>query len=163
MTRYASGTDVSTDKSKAEIEKTLQRYGADEFCYATKPQAAMVGFRIKGRYVRICLPLPDPKSGQFTRTPGRGLVRTSDQAYAAWEQACRELWRALALVIKAKLEAVESGISTVEREFLADTMLPDGRTVGQSLEPLVQEAYDTGRMPSLMPVFDAPALRDRND
>ena len=35
------------------------------------------------------------------------------------DQACRQRWRALLLVIKAKLEAVTAGISTVETEFLA--------------------------------------------
>ena len=28
--RYAAGTEVSTDKSKTEIERTLARYGADQ-------------------------------------------------------------------------------------------------------------------------------------
>ena len=30
---YAQQTQVSTDKSRAEIERTLQRYGADQFMY----------------------------------------------------------------------------------------------------------------------------------
>ena len=34
--------------------------------------------------------------------------------------------RSLLLIIRAKLEAVESGINTMEREFLPITGLPDG-------------------------------------
>ena len=31
MSKYASGTDVPAEKSRMEIERTLTRYGADEF------------------------------------------------------------------------------------------------------------------------------------
>jgi hypothetical protein len=36
MARYASNTDVPSDRSRAEIERTLVRYGADEFMYGTR-------------------------------------------------------------------------------------------------------------------------------
>ena len=66
---------------------------------------------------------------------------------SAWEQACRQHWGALLLIMRAKLEAVESGITTLESEFLANIVLPDRGTVGQWLAPQVDEAYATGRMP----------------
>ena len=53
-------------------------------------------------------------------------------------------------MIKAKLEAVESGISVFEEEFLAHLVMPDGKTVGQSILPQVEAAYQTGKMPSLL-------------
>ena len=56
----------------------------------------------------------------------------------------------MALVVKANLEAVEAGISTVEREFMPDVMLPDGRTVWQWVEPQVEQMYLTGKMPALL-------------
>lgn len=31
--RYAQDTSVSSDRSKAEIERTLQRFGADQFAW----------------------------------------------------------------------------------------------------------------------------------
>jgi len=62
----------------------------------------------------------------------------------AAEQACRQKWRALSLVVKAKLEAVESGITTFEDEFLAHIVLPNGQTVGEQALPRVREAYATG-------------------
>ena len=68
-----------------------------------------------------------------------------------WEQACRQRWRALALVIKAKLEAVESGITTFEDEFLAHIVMPDGQTVATHIKPRIAEAYEGGRMLALMP------------
>jgi hypothetical protein len=69
------------------------------------------------------------------------------------EQAVRQRWRALALVIKAKLEAFESGIETFEQAFLANILLPDGQTVGQWMVPQVEQAYLTGTMPGLLPML----------
>jgi hypothetical protein len=77
--------------------------------------------------------MPSRDDREFThykRGAHNEYARTADAAEKAWEQVTRQRWRALALVIKAKLEAVTSGISTFEAEFLANTMLPDGRTVG---------------------------------
>lgn len=69
----------------------------------------------------------------------------------AWEQGCRQRWRALALVIKAKLEAVESGITTFEEEFLAHIVMPDGMTVGNHVRPTIQAWYSGGQMRPLLP------------
>jgi hypothetical protein len=71
--------------------------------------------------------------------------------YKASKFACRARWRALALVIKAKLEAVESGITTFEEEFLAHIVLPDGTTLGQWAAPRLAHVYDTGAMPPMLP------------
>ena len=54
-------------------------------------------------------------------------------------------------MIKAKLEAVESGISTVEAEFLANIVLPDNNTAGDWMIPQIDEAYRTGEMPPMLP------------
>lgn len=144
MTRYANNTDVSSERSRAEIERTLQRYGADRFGYTTSREAAVLGFTCNGWTVRFHLPMPDPNAHEFTHTPTRNKERTPAQAYEAWEQACRQKWRALALVVKAKLEAVESGITTFEDEFLAHIVLPNGQTVGEQAVPRIREAYATG-------------------
>ena len=50
-------------------------------------------------------------------------------ALPASEQGKRSRWRALYLVVKAKLEAVSSGIVSMEDEFLAQTVMNDGETV----------------------------------
>ncbi len=83
---------------------------------------------------------------------GSVLYRRADSvAEKNWEQACRQRWRALALVIKAKLEAVSAGISVFEDEFLANIVLPDGQLVGQWLRPQLAVSYEGGRMPPLLP------------
>ena len=148
---YAEKTSVSAEKSRAEIERTLQRYGADQFMYGWEEGQAMVGFRMYGRQVRFLLPMPDRTAREFTHTPSRGKPRSESQAFEAWEQACRQRWRALFLVIKAKMEAAEAGISTFEEEFLANTVLPNNTTVGQFMLPQVRTAYESGDMPKMLP------------
>jgi len=150
MTRYAADTSVSQDKSRNEIEATLKRYGATSFMYASEATAAMIGFRISDRMVKFVLPMPDPQAREFTHTPARGTLRSPAEAEKAWEQAGRQRWRALALVIKAKLEAVAAGITTIEDEFLAHTVLPDGSTVGQFMKPQIALAYERGSMPTTL-------------
>ena len=151
MARYAEDTSVSMERSRAEIERTLARYGASSFLYGWDGNRAVIGFMAHGRRIKFVLDLPDPADKQFTLTPSYKWERTKEQATQAWEQACRQRWRALALVIKAKLEAIEAGITSFEDEFLPHTMLPDGRTVAEWMQPQVEQVYLTGRMPPLLP------------
>lgn len=145
--KYAAKTTVSCDKSKQEIEIILRKYKADRFGYGCDPCGATIGFSLNGKMFRFRLPLPDINSKEFKWTANRRLT-SNKQAVARWEQVCRQRWRALCLVIKAKLEAVESGISTLEEEFLANIVMPDGRTVGGSVMPEIEDAYKTGNMSS---------------
>lgn len=151
MARYAENTSVSSEASRAEIERTLSRYGATSFGYGWENDVSLIAFKMRGRSLRFVLRMPDRNSREFTHTASRGYPRDRDAATAEWEKACRQRWRALLLVIKAKLEAVEAGITTIEDEFLAATMLPSGDTVGEWVSPQVDEVYRTGAMPSLLP------------
>lgn len=149
MPKYASSTSVSVEKSRAEIESTLTRYGAGQFGYATDTDRglATIQFAANGRHVRFVLQLPSRNDRQFVRTPVRGHRRSESQQLEAWEQACRQRWRALALAIKAKLEAVECGITEFEEEFMAHIVLPNGDTVGRMMRPQIEHAYATGQQP----------------
>ncbi len=151
MPRYAENTAVSSESSRNEIERTLARYGAQQFMYGWDHESAVIMFRAYDRNVRFRLPLPDRKSKEFTHTPARGTLRSAQQAEMAWEQATRQRWRALALVIKAKLEAVEAGITEFEDEFLAHIILPSGQTTGEFIRPQIAAAYSRGEMPALLP------------
>ena len=73
----------------------------------------------------------------------------------SYDQACRQRWRALLLVIKAKLEAVTAGISTIETEFLANIVLPDNTIcVGEWMLPQIDRGLPNRR-------DAAPATGDR--
>jgi hypothetical protein len=153
MARYAEKTTVSSEKSRGEIEQTLTRYGADQFMYGWKDGAALVAFRAQGRHIRFMLPMPDlAEFKSYTRKGSHyPTVRTENQQREAHEQAIRQLWRALALCIKAKLEAVEAGITTFEDEFMAQIILPNGQSMSEHAKPLIARAYETGNMPPLLP------------
>lgn len=155
--RYATQTEVPVGKTRGEIEDLLVKYGASKFMYATDSSEAVVGFSIGGRVVKITLPLPSPDEPCFTQTEHRyPRPKTASAARAAYEQAVRTRWRALHLVLKAKLEAVEIGISTIEREFLADTVI--GReTVYEALRPQLEAIYRGEQRPEL-PCFERKAI-----
>lgn len=148
MTRYAAKTTVSVGKSKAEIEEILRRYGASEFAYASGQDRAMVGFIIDTHRIKIAMTMPSPQDFALTET---GRERTKTVIQTEWERACRQRWRALALVIKAKLEAVECGITSMQDEFLAYTVLPSGKTIGEMVSPAMSKILTTGEIPSLLP------------
>ena len=148
MGTYAANTDVDSGRSRAEIERILTRWGADEYAYMMRSDSAQVAFSYRGMRVRFSLPLPDRNSTEFTHH-SRGR-RTQSAADAAYEQAVRQKWRALALVVKAKLEAVESEISTFEQEFFAHLVLPNGRTVFESASQQVESMIATGHRGPLM-------------
>lgn len=151
---YAEKTSVSASKTKADIEDLIIRAGAGQFVSGFKDNMAIIGFSLADRQIRFVLPLPDKSEKQFWFTPERKNRRSEEQAYAAWEQACRSRWRALYLIIKAKLEAVESGISTVEREFFYDVVLPDGKTIGEFMAPQLEIVYQNGTMPPMFPMLE---------
>lgn len=156
MSKFASNTSVSTEASRAEIERTLTRYGADHFAYASSRTKATVMFEVNGRTVRFELHLPNPADVEFTHSNHLNpRERTPKAAYEAWEQACRQKWRALNLVIKAKLEAIESDITTFDDEFMAHLVLPSGDTVSEYLTPRLEAAYKSGKMPGF-PMLAAP-------
>lgn len=145
---YAETTTVSVERSRAELERTLARYGASAFGYMTSSGSATVMFEAHNRRIRFDLPLPEANEKRFTHH-ARG-TRTAAQATAQWEQACRQRWRALNLAVKAKLEAVDAGISEFEDEFLAFICLPNGQTMSDVARPAIANAYETGTMPALM-------------
>lgn len=144
MSRYAAGTEVSSSRSRDEIERTLSRYGATQFIYGWDQTRVVIGFAVNDRQVRFLLPMPDRADREFTHTPGQGRVRAEPEARRAYEQAVKQRWRALALVIKAKLEAVAADIVTFEDEFAMHMILPDGRTVRDHVLPAIEDAYATG-------------------
>lgn len=147
---YAGTTTVPVEKTRNEIEKLLMLHGAGEFAYSSRAGQYTIGFELGGRYIRYNMPMPDPDDRAFTRTP-TGRSRSTSEARAAYEQAVRQRWRALLLIVKAKLEAVRAGVSTVENEFLAWTVVPDGRTVADWLVPKLNEIYAGNDLPALLP------------
>jgi len=123
---YAQATSVSVERTQAAIKRETQRYGADSFMLGEEGDRAQVQFRIRGRSVRFHLELPDKRLDRFQRTPGGRRTRDESGAWRAWEQACRQKWRALHLFVKATLEAQHDGIIDFDEAFLPYMVMPDG-------------------------------------
>jgi hypothetical protein len=132
---YAHRTTVPPDRTRLQIEDMMRKRGADQFFTGGDAERAILAFRINGRHVRFVLPLSDARSKQ--------------------QIAAR--WRALWLVTKARLEAIDIGIMTIEEAFLAETILPDRRTVAEVMLPQIESAYGTGKMPPLLPHYGGDA------
>lgn len=143
MTKYAADTQVPAHRSRIEIEKTLTKYGADSFAHMTTPEAVAIEFYFRSRRIRLVVDMPTEKDRSVALT-ATGQRRSGDALKDALAKAERQRWRALLLLVKAKLEAVESGIVTFEDEFLAHTVLPSGHTVSQELQPQITTAYEEG-------------------
>jgi hypothetical protein len=151
---YAEKTSVTVEKSKAEVERILTRYGASQFVsgWDQGHMQAMVQFDMKSRRIRFILKMPDVKEFQYYRRKNshHDSERTIRQAEAYQDQEMRRRWRALALVVKAKLEAVESGISEFESEFLANIVTGSGQTIGDLIMPKLSTIADSGKLGNLL-------------
>lgn len=148
LPRYAAHTKVAPEQTRMDIEKLLSRAGATEFAFARSQEQGFdkMLFRLQGRMIKIEVKHPTAKE----------LGRVHDRVKGL-EQIYKQRWRAQLLIVKAKLEIIAMGLSSVDREFLADMYLPDGRTLGEAMIPQLNEAYETGRFkPSMSPFLLGP-------
>lgn len=134
--RYAEGTSVSVADSRAAIEKLVKTHGATGFASSWDRDRYCIMFELRGRRVRFDVGAPDPKKYREQKK---------------WEAEERRRWRALLLILKAKLELVASGGTDFEAEFLANLVLRGGETLGARLLPTLTEVLDSGKMPPMLP------------
>lgn len=149
MSPYAQGTEVSVERTQLELQQVLRKYGATGFAMAWTEEQGVVQFMAEERQIKFVVPAPTPKELGHTKA---GSQRTAAQLKNAIAAEDRRRWRALLLVIKAKLEAVQSGIVTFEEEFLAHVVMPDGRTVQQHVQEPIRRAYVEGHVRPLLAV-----------
>lgn len=166
MKAYAAGTIVSVEKTKSEIDTLLGKHGATQrgIMADDEERRAMVAFVIGGRHYRLDVPLPDmskfadPSKPDWQQAkgitvprgwPNWGIEKRKQWTRNSMDQSERERWRAVLLMLKAKLELVRIGISTVEREFMADLVLPNGSTVAHMLETQIADVL-AGETPRLL-------------
>jgi hypothetical protein len=107
---------VEVHRSRYELERVLHKHGAHDVLFVEADANASIQFAMRGHYVQLALPLPDPEEARFTHTAS-GRRRSAAAQERAYEQALREHWRSLVVAVRGKLQSVESGISTFEQEF----------------------------------------------
>lgn len=130
---YAEGTRVPVVQTKGEIERLLTKYGATGFASGWENNRWTIMFKMEGRFIRMTMLMPDPN--------------LSDDRRAREE---RRLWRALLLVVKAKLESVASGVEQFDEAWLPHVVTPSGKTVAEDVLPKLRAAYETGKLPPLL-------------
>lgn len=137
MNRYASATVVPVVRSRGAIEDLLRAHGATAFAFGWNETHDTLQFTLFQRTIRFTLPRPDRNDRQFTKDR-HGYTRAASAQQKLYDQADRQRWRALYLVIRAKIEAVEAGIAVFEQEFLAYVVTDNGQTIGDILVPRLQ-------------------------
>ncbi len=130
--RYAEGTVVAVEKSRSEMQTLLSKHGVQEMAWGSKPSGDVLHFALGGYQHELRIVRPDVAAmrelhAKGYRTPG-----------STWELAAeaewRRRWRANLMLLKMKLEFIDSGESTLERELLPMRLLRDGRTLEQAVE-----------------------------
>lgn len=150
--RFAEGTDVPIERSRLELERVLKNAGASKQGMFRDGDHAAVVFELRSRMVKLSIDLPSREVLEAAyEADGRG--KGDDRDY--WvelklNEEEKRLWRVLVLVVKAKLEAVSIGLSTVEREFLADVVVKGGKTVGEILATELAQIYGGKNPPKLL-------------
>lgn len=126
---YAEDTKVPVARSQEQIKKMLRELGSDRMAVFESEQENSILFEI---------PNADGYSTQYKLT---SVVPEGRRTLAQRERAS---WRALVLLIKAKKVAIQQGITTVEKEFMGDTVMPGGATLIDYYQDLIAHNYSDG-------------------
>lgn len=147
---YAEGTSTPVSRSRDELQRALEKAKAEEvgFVYGQDGRTR-VAFRIAGLLCEIRLPPLDKSAIEASRSPRSW--KSVEELIAAEE---RRRWRALLLIVKAKLEAAESGISTLEQEFFANVILRNGKLLIDELRPKLKALASDPNGPRLLEAGD---------
>ena len=122
---YAEKTKVPVSQSKGDIEKLVKKYGAEAFGILERQGHAQIVFSLMDRNIVFRMTLPEDVQQE------------------------RSMWRAILLTVKGKLESAERGIETFEDAFLANIVMPDGRTVSETTRPAIESSYSGNDVPLL--------------
>lgn len=135
---YAVETKVPVTQTQGEIRTMVQKAGASMFAIMEDPGRVQIAFRMQERNIRFSIGMPPKPAGE------RSVDRNRRERFE------RSRWRSLLLVIKAKLESVDSEIETFEEAFLAHVQMPSGMTVYEEMkEPLALRYRENSNIPLL--------------
>jgi hypothetical protein len=151
---YASETKVPMNRTKDEIERTVRKAGATSFGTMQDAKLIVVAFVMKERTIRFSVRMPTFSDPNISRT-STGRPRSVGGMADAFGQEERRLWRAILLVIRGKLESIETGIESLDEAFLPHVVMADGKTVAEHTIPMIRDAIAAGSMSSV-PLLPAP-------
>jgi hypothetical protein len=141
VTRYAEGTKVTVESSRGEITGILAKHGVQKMGWMASPDGDELLFELGGGSFRFRMVKPTAES--MRERDGKTYANPQNIDWdAKATQEWRRVWRANVLLLKAKLEFIESGDTTLDRELMAYRVLKDGRTL--------EDAIAAGGLPMLV-------------
>lgn len=124
--RYAEGTKVSVESSRGELTGILAKHGVQRMGWMGAPEGDELLFELGGGQFR--LRIVKPTMAEI----GTDYPNAYDQQ-AKLDGEWRRRWRANVLLLKAKLEFIDSGDTTLDKELLPYRVLADGRTLEEAI------------------------------
>ena len=125
--RYAEGTAVSVEASRAEISSILTKHGVRRQSWGSDADHGdMLQFELGGYTFRFQITYPTLKEVQKMYPNARDYAPKVAQEW-------KRRWRANVLLLKAKLEFADGETTTVMRELMPYTVLSDGRTLEEAI------------------------------
>jgi hypothetical protein len=119
--RYAETTDVPVTRSQGEVRDLLRKAGTGRIAIMDERDgSAVIMFEHGNRGYRLAI-AADPKAKNLAQDE-------------------RRRWRVLVLLVKAKVNSVLEGVTTIEREFFADTLMPSGMSLLEEARPAIEQA-----------------------
>ena len=149
---YAESTSIELEASIGQIVTMLRKAGAARIGQMQEPERVTIYFELGDRHIKFVVPLVTEYAGPEKH----GNNRAVDEA--KWlDQRNRQRGRALMLVIKAKLESVESEVETFEQAFFANVVMADGQTVYERASQQIALEYDTGKVQAGQMLLGGPS------
>jgi hypothetical protein len=149
---YAEGTAVSVEKTVSELTSMIRKAGGAQIAQLDDHDRFVLAFSMSERQVRFTVSFDPPTHQRFAMkrvNQHYSQPATNQQRIDASAAHRRQRMRALLLVVKAKLESVESEVETFEEAFLANVVMSDGATVYDRVSQPIALEYQTGK-PALM-------------
>lgn len=148
---FAENTKVPFERSIAAIIEIIDKAGADQVGQMQSKDGFAIQFTLDNRMVRFKVPFD--KIEDMPTVDGRGSRLSADQRASKLAQSKRQRGRALYLVIKAKMESLESEIETFEQAFLAHVVMADGKTLYERIGTSIAHEYETGAPSNMLLEF----------
>lgn len=117
---------MSVDSSRGELTGILAKHGVQRMGWMGSPEGDELMFELGRGQFRLRIAKP-------TLVEIRRDYPNAYDEQAKLDGEWRRRWRAHVLLLKAKLEFIDSGDTTLDRELLPYRVLADGRTLEEAI------------------------------
>lgn len=148
--QYAKGTEVSVGRTRDEIERILERFGASRQAWMRDDEKGVTTIAFIRERKTYKFSIKIPSLSEFMETPSRRFERSEADAKRVQDAEMRRRFRSLANYIKALLDAIDTGIIQLEEALLPYLVLSQGRTFYEEAQVALKAGGDIN-LPRLGP------------